>query len=197
MNPNTNTNLVGLCGTHGTGKTSITTELEARGFAVDRVSLSRAAQASLGWSHLNKVEESEENMWALQDRILAALLERDTKIAQSGIVTFVDRTPVDLIGYVNLWADKLDWKIDRQHYQKYYDACWNACRNYVMQWLVIIRDEIPFVVEDNRADEASRVFHQNIMLSFMINNDIPFRLMTSLSVNDRAEEILSRLNLQK
>lgn len=184
-------NVFGFCGTHGTGKTSISKELEARGYAVDTNSIPRAAQARLGWSNLLIVQESEANMWALQDMVLEMLNERDTRIMQSGILTFVDRTPVDFAGYVHVWADRLDWKIDRARYDKYLENCAKVCKNYGMQFFVPIRDEIPFVPEHNRGDEASRTLNENAMLEFILNNDIRYERVYSLSVKDRADDVLA------
>lgn len=192
-----NSNLNGFSGTHGVGKTTICAELAARGFIVNTVSLPRAAQAALGWDTLRRIEESEANMWALQDMVLVMLAKRDREIQASGHITFVDRTPVDFAGYVAVWASRLDWKIDKQRYKEYLDQCALACASYGRQFFVPIRDEIAFVPEPNRGDLESREQNQDAMLRFMDHCKIDFHLLRTLEVNDRANEVLTNLNIGK
>ena len=184
-------NLFGFSGTHGVGKTTLCKELEARGFAVDTHSLPRAAQAALGWETLRRVEESEENMWALQDMVLAMLRERDRRILDSGVITFVDRTPVDFAGYVHVWATRLDWKIDRRRYSEYLVGCLEAMDSYARQFFVPIREEIPFVPEHNRGDLESRGMNQAAMLDFVHKYHVDYTRILTLDVHDRADEVLS------
>jgi hypothetical protein len=167
--------------------------LEARGFRVDTHSLPRAAQKALGWDSLRRIEESEENMWALQDMVLAMLNERDRKIRSIGEVTFVDRTPVDFVGYVNVWASRLNWKIDRRRFNQYIIDCIAAMERYDGQYFFPIRDEIPFVPEHNRGDLESREQNQDAMLQFMTRSGVEFKMIMSLDVSERANEVLSKM----
>lgn len=189
-------NQFGFSGTHGVGKTTVSKELEARGFAVDTHSLPRAAQTALGWDNLRRIEESEENMWALQDMVLVMLTERDKRIRESGVITFVDRTPVDFVGYTTVWATRLKWNIDHMRFVEYINKCSDACEGYGGQFFFPIRNEIPFVPEANRGDLESRELNQRAMLDFMETHGINFHLVQSLEINDRANEILAHLNLR-
>ena len=189
-------NPFGFSGTHGVGKTTVSKELEARGFMVDTNSLPRAAQAALGWDSLRRVEESDANMWALQDMVLVMLAQRDKRIRQSGVITFVDRTPVDFVGYTFVWAERLGWNIDMVRFREYLDQCADACKGYDGQFFFPIRDEIPFVPEVNRGDLESREQNQQAMLEFMNIRGIDFHLVQSLDVEDRATEVLANLNLK-
>lgn len=189
-------NQFGFSGTHGVGKTTICRELEARGFAVDTHSLPRAAQAALGWESLRRVEESEANMWALQDMVLVMLAQRDKRIRESGVITFVDRTPVDFVGYTIVWASRLNWKIDNERFGEYLDQCANACQGYARQFFVPIRDEIAFVPEVNRGDLESREQNQAAMLEFMNKIKLDFHLVQSLDVLERANEVMTHLNIK-
>lgn len=189
-------NLFSFCGTHGVGKTTICEMLRERGYAVDTNSLPRAAQAELGWDKLATVMESEENMWAMQETVLRLLRERDQRILDSGVITFVDRSPVDLAGYMFLWAKRRNWVIDLVRYQAYEDACFNESGHYAAQLFIPIRAEIPFVAEDNRGDEASREINQDAMLNFMNARRIDYNYIESISVEDRVNEVLSHLNIK-
>ena len=189
-------NQFGFSGTHGVGKTTICKELEARGFAVDTHSLPRAAQAALGWDSLRRVEESESNMWALQDMVLVMLAQRDKRIRESGVITFVDRTPVDFVGYTKVWAARLNWKIDMMRFAEYVNQCAVACEAYARQFFIPIRDEISFVPEVNRGDLESREDNQRAMLDFMNIRKIDFHLVQKLDVIDRADEIITNMNIK-
>lgn len=189
-------NLFSFCGTHGVGKTTIAKELEARGFVVDIKSVPRQAQERLGWDTLRRVEESESNLWAMQDLVLQILLERDERILNSGVITFVDRSPVDLVGYAYTWAHRLHWNIDRHRYHAYVDACQRACEHYGMQLYVPMTTAIPFVAEHNRGDEESRQINQTAMVDFMSMRNIEYRTIRSLPIQARADEVLTILNLE-
>lgn len=183
-------NLYSFCGTHGVGKTTVCLLLNNLGYAVDTNSLPRAAQKELGWDKLTTVMDSEENMWAMQDTVLRLLRERDKRILESGVITFVDRSPVDLAGYMYLWAKRREWKIDQERYIAYQNACHDECAKYAAQLYVPIRKEIPFVAEDNRGDEASRMINQEAMVDFMCSRNIEYKYVESLAPYDRVREVL-------
>lgn len=188
---------VGFCGTHGTGKSTILNELAARGYAVDTNSIPRAAQIKLGWESLRVVEESEANMWALQDMVLVMLHERDTRIRESGILTFVDRTPVDFAGYVHVWADRLGWKIDRPRHEQYLMDCYAACQSYHLHIYVPMRAEIEFVPQRRRGDLESRELNQHAMCEFINRFGVLHSTVRTLDVKDRADECISYLDLKE
>lgn len=183
--------LIGFFGTHGVGKTTLCEELKRRGHAIDIASVPRAAQTRLGWPNLSPVTESEENMWAMQDMTLKLLIERDCRIRDSGVSTFVDRTPVDLAGYVKLWATRLEWSIDQSRYDAYMAALTQACDGYSVQFFVPIRKEIPFVPQPNRGDEAGRELNQKFMEEFAILLPRQVYQLPQLAISDRADFIES------
>lgn len=193
---NEGTKPVGFCGTHGTGKSTILNELSARGYAVDTNSLPRAAQIALGWESLREIEKSEENMWALQDMVLVMLRNRDAKIRESGILTFVDRTPVDFAGYTYVWAERLGWKIDRPRYEQYMLDCATACRNYHLHIYFPMRDEIEFVPQRRRGDKESRETNAHAMCEFINRFGILHSSVRTLDVKERADECISFLDLK-
>lgn len=161
--------IFGLSGTHGTGKSTILTGLSDLGYSVDRSQLSRTAQKQLGWETLSIAGESVENMWALQDAILAALSERDQRIRASHKITVVERTPADLWAYTKMWCERLgiDYKEDITA-KRYHTKCRLASRLYHMNFVVRPDEAIPFVAEPNRADEKSRLFVDEQILSYLL-----------------------------
>lgn len=182
-------NILGLFGTHGVGKTTICKELEKRGWNTNTRSVPRAAQAHLGWERLSIVEESELNLWAMQDTTLKILITRDTRINEQNLLTFVDRTPVDLVGYLTLWAQRRDWKIDMDRYAAYVEACRVQCELYRHQFYIPMCKEIPFVAELNRGDEAGREANADAMCRFVNEQAISYHNIHCVKVEERADEI--------
>jgi len=151
--------VVGLCGTHGTGKSTILKGVKEAGFPVVEISLAREAQKALGWTVLSEAQKSVENMWLLQEAILHAMATRDDTIHKSGIVTLVERTPADVWAYTAMWCKRLDIDVYSDWHVRMYKArCQAMMRNYALFIQLPIIEEIAFVAEPNRADLPSRVF---------------------------------------
>ena len=91
--------IVGLCGTHGTGKSTIINGIRDLGYKVNQAQLSRSAQKALGWDTLSRAQESKANMWALQYAILNAMFDRDQEALSTGEIVLVERTPADVWAY--------------------------------------------------------------------------------------------------
>lgn len=163
--------VVGLCGTHGTGKSTILQMVKDDGYPVDESQLSRAAQTALGWESLSKAQESVENMWALQDTILQAMYDRDTRIEQSGITTLVDRTPADVWAYTAMWCDRLGVQVYADTKARHFRAqCYMAAERYARFLIVPDSDKIPFKAEANRADLESRAFVDREIRQFIFQS---------------------------
>lgn len=184
--------VVGLCGSHGSGKTTIVNHVRAMHGAVDETpSLSRAAQAALGWDDMSRAEESAANMWALQDAILAAMRQRDETINAGTIPMLVDRTPADLIGYTLLWLSRIPQRqVDWKRYDSYKMQCLQLASRYRRQLFVPFRPEIVFVPESDRADEASRTFHHDEVKKFLSQSGFPYSQIVSLDPKERAREAI-------
>lgn len=184
--------IVGLCGAHGTGKSSILKAVEAAGYPVDSTQLSRTAQRMLGWSSLSVAQDSEENMWDLQDAILASMYDRDQRIIASGVITLVDRTPADVWGYTALWASRIE-NVNKERLAHYKRQCRTLAADYKRQIIVPIREEIPFVAEANRADEQSRLFHATEVEKFVIDGGLDYAIIQTLNIDYRAIEVIERM----
>ena len=181
--------IVGLSGTHGTGKTTIMNGVKDAGFSVAEAQLSRSAQAQLGWDTLKRVEESEENMWALQNAILDALIVRDASIEQSTDVTLVERTPADLWAYTETWCFRLGINpVFNPKAVAYKDRLREACRRYDLFVVVKPHENIPFIEEPNRADLASRKQVERAIDAFTWDTMIPTMPINTVSKDDRIAE---------
>lgn len=185
--------IIGLSGTHGTGKSTILQGVKAAGFKMDESQLSRTAQKNLGWSSLSIVEESVDNMWALQDAIIHALEERDLKIQISEQYTLVERTPADLWAYTSLWCHRLG--IDEQTDERavtYKMRCHELAQKYYARVMVVTPNAaIPFVAEPNRADIASRKHVELCIDSFLFRGNHPTYFISSVSKEQRIAEACS------
>jgi predicted ATPase len=183
--------VVGLCGTHGTGKSTILQSVKAAGFPSNETQLSRKAQAELGWDSLARAQESADNMWKLQNAILSAMAWRDVEIQVSKKKTIVERTPADTWAYTSMWCNRLgiDVFTDR-HAVAYRTQCIELARQYAKFVYVPPMDEIPFVADPHRADLASRQFVATTIDNFLWSNELPTYKIKSSSPAGRASEAL-------
>lgn len=181
--------IIGLCGTHGTGKSTIMKRLIDLGYLVDQTQLSRTAQKELGWSSLSIAGESLENVQRLQNRIYALAKERDDSFEWQ---TFVERTPADSVAYINMWYKKLGVESDswKSCIEAYYEV---MSQQYKLFVVVPINDNIPFEYDPNRADLDTRVYVQEQIISFLKKNNLPYIVLKSTSVEDRVNEILENI----
>lgn len=187
--------IVGLAGSHGVGKTTILQAIKRSGRPVDESQLSRTAQADLGWESLKPAQESQENMWNLQEAILDALQARDRRINESKVVTLVDRTPADVWGYTKLWISRIgEDDIDMKRAERYRRRCLDLSYYYRSMIIVPIRSEIPFVEEPNRADLQSRGFHADVVNDFIMTSEFRHVVLQSVNLDMRVIEVKSNLD---
>lgn len=167
--------VVGLSGTHGTGKSTILSGVKSHSLAVRETSLSRTAQAELGWETLEEAGKSESNMWALQEAILSAMSQRDSAICSTGEITLVDRTPADVWAYTHMWCVRLGINVEEyRRAQQFKESCFNMLQLYATVIVVPPIDSIPFIAEANRADLPSREEVQSHIDAFIWERDVPF-----------------------
>lgn len=159
--------ILGISGTHGTGKSTVTQALK-NWIQIDESQLSRSAQKSLGWDKLSIAGESVENMWALQEAILAAMYDRDIKLAASEYFIATERTPADVWAYTVMWCLRLGIDpLTDAHAQNYLGRCREMANRYYAFIIVPMTDAIPFVVDPNRADLKSREMVADIIDDFL------------------------------
>lgn len=182
--------IVGLCGTHGTGKSTILQGVKEAGITTNQSQLSRIAQKELGWDSLSKAQDSVDNMWALQDAILNAMHERDTLIHTSQVMTVVERTPADMWAYTKMWCNRLSIDIHDNRVVSYCKACHNLADRYLQFVYVPPIDAIPFKVDPHRADKESRQSVANYVSSFLSLSNHPTYKIATVSQQDRVKEML-------
>jgi hypothetical protein len=189
--------IVGLSGTHGTGKSTIINGVKDMGYPVNQAQLARAAQAALGWEKLSIAQESVENMWALQDAILNAMYDRDRAILDGGFVTMVERTPADVWAYTKMWCDRLDIDTERDPRAiQYKHHCRNMADEYLKILVVPMSKKIPFVAEPNRADLQSRETVADDITEFLLSGMLPMSMILGISKSDRILEAYSHMTLE-
>lgn len=189
--------VVGLCGAHGTGKSTILRGVKAAGYKVDETQISREAQKLLGWDNLSVVEKNPTNIWLLQDAVLQAMFDRDDRINKSGEITLVDRTPADIWGYTMLWLMRLDviGPENREREAAYRRQCRHLASKYAKHIVVPIKDEVAFVAEVNRADAKSREFHAQHVMNFIAGH-LDKHVVESISKEDRVKEVIGQLDYE-
>lgn len=185
--------IYGLTGAHGTGKSTIIKGVKEFGVNVVESSLSRIAQAQLGWNDLSPAEESEENMWTFQTKILEAMFDRDIAILESRELTLVDRTPADVWGYVSLWSSKIG-KVDETRAKVFKGQCRALAAKYTEFIFVPISEHIPFVAEPNRAGIDTRDFHEKEVAQFILSGSLPHSTLITTNADQRVKHLAVRLN---
>jgi len=189
--------LIGLTGAHGTGKSTILRGVKAFGVPAFESSLSRAAQTALGWKDLKPAEESEENMWALQEQILASMYDRDTAVLESNTFTLVDRTPADVASYVEVWKMKLERngvKIDEEHAKDFRARCRAMAAKYTYHIIVPIDEAIPFEAEDHRASLDTRDYHEKAVCQFVISGGLNYIVLLHPDNDIRVKRVTAMVN---
>lgn len=182
--------IYGICGTHGTGKSTILYGVRDNGIAIVDKHLARTAQKELGWDSLSRVEESIDNMWALQDAVLASLYDRDNAIIESEVPTLVERTPADVWAYTLTWCERLgiDPSTDKR-VRLYRQQCRELANNYAKFICVEPVDAVPFVVDPKRADLKSREFVRCVISSFIWDGALPLYAVKTTGKDERIAEV--------
>jgi AAA domain len=187
--------VIGLCGTHGTGKSTILNGIKGLGLAVSESQIAREAQKALGWDALSRAQESVENVWALQNAILDAMIARDQAICDSQKLTLVERTPADALAYTLMWCQRLNINPEEDERALDYDQrCWEASLNYGNFIYIPMNDAIPFVPDPHRADLPSREFVAKTIRHFLEENLLPYYYLTATSREARVAEVKDVMN---
>ncbi len=190
--------IVGISGTHGTGKSTLIKAIKADGFPVNEVQLSRAAQRALGWATLKDAISTVDSMWDLQEAILGAMYDRDLAINEFKVLTAVERTPADVWAYTEQWCIRLgiDPLLDKHAYS-YRQRCFSMAHNYARIIIVPSNPSIPFEAEPNRADINSRNAVEHAIEKFVWGCNVPQHIMRETRRADREIEVRTVMVLEK
>jgi predicted ATPase len=186
--------IVGICGTHGTGKSTILQGVKDFGYPTNETHISREAQRALGWDKLSIAGESVSNMWQLQNAILTAMDHRDEQISAARTPTIVERTPADVWAYTDMWCYRLGLPLDDERVKEYYERCCKMSKRYAKFLVVEPNDKIPFVAEANRADLKSRMSVANAINDFIWSGTLPITLIKSTGRVERVAEAVAVMN---
>lgn len=179
--------LLALSGTHGTGKSTIL----HGGFNIDESQLSRSAQKSLGWDKLSIAGDSVENMWALQNAILDALIERDDRLLAKGVTVLVERSPADLWAYLAMWCKHHNVPLSNSRVVDYWAKCAHRAKKYDRIFIVPQTAAVPFVSDPNRATKETRDQVDKYIREFLTENFISKYEITNSSKECRIAEVAS------
>lgn len=200
--------LIGISGTHGTGKSSILRGLAEHQsgsanklISIDTSQLSRTAQAALGWDTLEDATSSIEKVKEFQEAILAAMFDRDSKYLDSPDITFVERTPADVAAYAAYWitvkhaeegtADDSVWLTNFQA------RCRVMAAKYESIVIVPSMAEIPLVEDKNRAAADSRFFVEKRIEYFVKKGGLRHFEIKSAPIHIRVAETFAHAVIVK
>lgn len=190
--------IVGLCGTHGTGKSTIINGIRDLGYKVNQAQLARAAQKALGWDTLSRAQESKANMWALQYAIMDAMFDRDQEALSTGEIVLVERTPADIWSYTEMWCRRLSIDpIEDQQAREYKQQCRSFANNYCQFLIVPVSSVVGFVAEPNRADLASRAFVDIAIREFIESGNLPRTEIKSSGIATRIAEAQTTISIER
>jgi nicotinamide riboside kinase len=175
--------LIGLTGSHGTGKSTIIRNLKGS-IPVDERLISREVQKKLGWDDLERVKDFQDVMWTYQDSILDLMGERLEDSSES--VLLVDRTPADAQAYARLWCDSfgVNW-LTSQKAADYSERCARQCLKYHNFIYLPIEPDINFKAEKNRATLESQETVAKYILDFLVQYSLPYVILRTSDLTTR------------
>lgn len=193
--------VVGISGAQGAGKTSLLTELEKRGYALDSFKVSRAVQTALGWHSLDEVMSSVETMEEFQTEVYAQKFGRDKHLAQvsDDSIVLTERTFADIDAYTHQWVwsfvdqGKLTLEAALEFLTPYHRRCTEAQASiYSGVILLPFMDHVVWQDDPNRAKRADvdRIYEH--IERFMTQSSLfqkKVLVITAKSVEDRADQV--------
>lgn len=156
-----NRRLVGIAGTHGTGKTTLIRALSVRNPQYPTVdeSLSRNVQKEMGITNMMDVTKDAALLYDFELRILDAMEKRDAALMETPGDEYIitTRTPADMVAYLALWLRRLGVEIHlSSQYLDFRARCEKLALRYRAYLILSIDEAVPFVAESGRASEESR-----------------------------------------
>lgn len=191
-------NIIGICGTHGTGKSTVLQGVKAQGFKVNETQISRKVQKALGWETLGEAEKSVQNMWDLQETILATMYDRDQAILKSDMLTAVERTPADVWAYTEMWCTYhgIDVKQNAQAVN-FKARCRSMAEKYAKYVMVLPHDAVLFAPDPNRATLMSRKFVELAIARFIEEGSYSSYVIRSPDRKERITEMMAQMIIER
>ena len=189
--------IIGVSGTHGTGKSTLLHDAEEAGIEIYKSQISRSVQKKLGWDSLDRIQDSEDNLWDFQFAVLEALVERDREINALGVLTLAERTPADLWAYTKIWCSKMGIDPVRNPTARdYYIECKSAACKYNSFILVKMHDDIPFEQDPHRAKLDTRKNAENFITEFTGGTFVPTFILDMSDRQERLSRVLDIISLK-
>lgn len=183
--------VVTVSGSHGTGKSTLLTELKSRGFRVDDFKASRAVLASLN-TNLDTISKSIASIINFQNQVFEAKYNNDKELkSSSDDIILVERSFADIFAYTKHWIFSCPEGIDIGNswwLHKFFTKCLDAQEELYGQSLILLPNQFdlendgvrPTFKQDHIHEEISR-FNQCL--------NIKCDIIRSVSVEDRANEV--------
>lgn len=173
--------MLGLCGAHRTGKTTLARQFaEAKKWRFEATSVS-AMFKELGYDPAQKFD------FKTRLKIQEEILDRLTKFYQeiSGMNVITDRTPIDLLGYT--YAEAIGDVVseeDQAALDRYADRCFELTNRYFSA-VVIVQPGIPIVAEQGKASaNKAYIEHLNAVMMGLLQDP---RMKSSIAYIPRAK----------
>lgn len=177
--------LIAFSGAHGTGKTTLVEGLSDT-YQRRSSTAARTVQSTMYDGHtLSEITNTPEKSRRFQDQVMAQFsLELDTwrTNAEAAQVSVTDRHIADLYAYAALWCQ--DDKASQTWLQDYDRRCSKLLEYFDYVFWVPIRSFL-FQAEAARADAATRLRHQNLILEFFNRHRVRYHMLSPVSVEDR------------
>lgn len=188
--------LIGISGSHGSGKSTLITELcDQQKYREDKLKISRFIQSSIfNASNLDSIIADPITMVSFQEMILRIRTETNIQIKETKSflkkITISERTPADISVYAYHWAQKNMDNLIIQNWIKSYE---NSCKNQmdIYDLIIYIPPIIPFVSDENRAPIENRDSVDIGIKEFISKHAKKWYELKSSSVEDRVQEASS------
>lgn len=154
--------LVAVSGTHGSGKSTVLTEIQRQtNYKIDSFKASRAVQEQLEIESLEDVVNIPSHMMEFQDAILEQKWKNDgalTHRAPIDEILLVERSFLDILVYTELWMSKIkkQSELQKKWFRTYKQKCLEFQSIYNGLILVYAHPDIPFEIDPNRAGIDTR-----------------------------------------
>lgn len=185
--------IVGLTGSHGTGKSVVSNsvkQLSPTGIFSNQISVPRYVLEKMGMT-LQQATATPELVKEYQRRILKAAHTQMCSICFNGSAapssTIVDRTVVDFYAYARLWAEQNG--VDAEWLAEFKSDCIRDL-DWYDKIFFFPTGVFPFVDDGVRAKEDTQLVISQYMEEFLIENFPTYHTIQSTSIEDRANEII-------
>ncbi len=189
-----NNKIVGISGAHGTGKSTILSELhlrKQRNIIVDDFKVSRTILKELGLT-LEQATATVESTKNYQTIVLNKKIKTDMSFTYDTVyqnkTVFVDRTLADIYAYTRHWYEQNN--IDEEWFTSFEKKCADNVNAIYENVIILPTGKIPFVVDGVRPDvgiQEKISDYVNYFAEKYINNYV---IIDEVSIEDRVNKFI-------